>query len=176
MNDIISKLNLYFGQKAPQLPKEWKEILVKIAPYLSIVGVVLMIPGIMALLGARAMFSGFTRYGSYYPAGPSFGDFGIVIVFTIILAILYIMAIPGLFKKSSSGWNMLFYATLVSGLQSLIMMNLGSLVIGLLIGFYILFQIKPYYFGLATISETPASTNPVAPVAPQPPQSPTEQK
>ena len=149
MNQLIDTLDLYFGKKAPQMPAGIKEFIVKVSPWLSVVGVILTVPAVLAILGLGAYFSSFARYGM---VGYGYSGFGIWSVFTIIMTVLYIMAIPGLFKRSPSGWNFMFYAALVGGLQNLISFNLVGLVVGLLIGFYILFQLKPYYFGGATTS------------------------
>jgi hypothetical protein len=64
MNQLIKWLDLYFGQKAPQLPGKAKEFLVKIAPWLAIIGVVLAIPAILAVFGfSRFAFSMMGSYG-----------------------------------------------------------------------------------------------------------------
>ena len=157
MNQLITTLDLYFGKKAPQMPTGLKEFLVKVAPYLSVLGVLLIIPAILILLGLSSRFGGLP-YAAY---GVGYGGFGITAIFSIILVVLYILAIPGLFKRSPSGWNFMFYAVLVGAVQNLLSYNLIGLLVGLAISFYILFQIRSYYFGGATMtsptSQPPAS-------------------
>jgi len=65
--------------------------------------------------------------------------------------------VPGLFKKTNAGWNFAFYAEIVSLIGMLISFNIVSLIISGLIGFYILFQIRPYYTGAALIGSAPTT-------------------
>lgn len=159
MNQLIETLELYFGKKAPQLPPKAREVLVKIAPYITILGILLLIPAILVLLGLGTMLPTMAPYASY---GYAYNNVMIIAIFSIVLAVLYIIALPGLFHPSPKGWNFMFYATLVSALQNILMMNLLGLVIGLVISFYILFQIRPHYFGMAS-----PVTPPVPPSNPQ---------
>ena len=76
--------------------------------------------------------------------------------------VLYAIAVPGLFHRQAKGWNYSFYAVLVNGVGQLLVFNIIGLIVSLAISFYILFQVKPYYFGGATIS-----TPPVTPPRPQ---------
>lgn len=166
MNDFIKMLDEWFGQKAPKLPVKAKEVLVKIAPYLAIIAAVLLIPAILALLTLGSFGTGFMmRYGSGYGGG----FWGIAPIFTVVILVLYVIAIPGLFARNSKGWNMLFYASLVSALENLLRVDLVGLILGLLISFYFLFQLKPYYFGGAKISSQPSQPTP-----PQNPQNPSQ--
>jgi len=155
MNDIINTLNLYFGQKAPQIPKAGKEIIVKIAPYAAIVGAIITIPAVLALIGLGTYFSRFS-YGYGY------GGFQISAILSAIIIILEIIAIPGLFKRNATGWNFSFYAILVGAVQQLLTMQIAGLIISLVIGLYILFQVRPYYFGGATITENKSPDTPPA--------------
>ncbi|MEK7138082.1 MAG: hypothetical protein AAB787_01095 [Patescibacteria group bacterium] len=149
MNQLINWLNVYFGQKAPKMPEGLKSFLIQAAPWLAIVGLVFSLPAALVLLG----FSRFTMgYGMYV------GNYQMFSIFSIAIVVLYALAIPGLFKKTLAGWNFTFYALLVSLIQSLVMMNIGSLIIGGLIGFWILFQIRPAYTGVTT---PPPPTTPV---------------
>lgn len=143
MDALINWLNVWFGQKAPALPVKGKEIIVKIAPWLSLVMVVLAAPVVLALVGFGGYVGRYATYGVH--------DGSWYWIFAAATIILNILALPGLFKPSKSGWMFSFYAVLVGGVQNILMMNIGGLVIGLAIGFYILFQIKPYYFGSAQV-------------------------
>ena len=58
---------------------------------------------------------------------------------------LQVMAIPGLFKRKIKSWRLLFYISLISALLSLVKFDLGGLIVGTGISWYILFQIKSYY-------------------------------
>ncbi len=151
MNSFVNTLDLYFGRKAPQLPVGLKSFLVKIAPYLTILSLLFAIPAVLALFGLSFAFG--TAAG--YAAG-----FSILGVLSIVVIILNAMALPGLFRRTPQGWNFVFYSVLVQAIQSLLMMNIVGLVIGLLIGFYILFQVRSYYFGGSSLPH-PDAPSPV---------------
>ncbi len=141
LSQLEKTLDVYFGQKAPALPKNIREILVKIAPYLVLIGVIFSIPAVLALLGLGAIFTPLSlglgvRYGYGYILG---------IVFLIVSLVLSVMALPGLFKRQRRAWQLMFYSSLLSAVHSLLILSLGSLIIGTLLSWYILFQVKSLY-------------------------------
>lgn len=141
MAKLEKQLELYLVDKAPSIPKEWKQLIVKIAPWLSVIMVVFAVPAILAAFGLTAMFGSLI-----YLTGPVYGA-GLTIswFFTLVIMALEALAIPGLFKRTKAGWNLLFYANLLGAVQNLVIFNLGGLIIGTLLGLYILFQVKEYY-------------------------------
>lgn len=136
-------LEIYLVKKAPALPKSGKELVVKIAPWLVIVGVVLSIPAIFSLFTLNAMVSS-NPYGAYVTAalGPTYY---ISLILLVVVVILEILALPGLFNRKKSGWNFILYSALVSLVSSLITMNLVGFIIGGLLSLYLLFQVREYY-------------------------------
>jgi len=141
MTEFEDKLNDIFGKKAPALPENVKEFLVKAAPYLAILGAIMSVPAILLILGLGAVATPFAVAGGMNPlAGFSFGS-----IFLIANTVLMIMAIPGLFKRTMGAWRLMFYSTLVSAIGSLVSLSIGGLIIGTAIGFYFLFQLKPSY-------------------------------
>jgi hypothetical protein len=62
-----------------------------------------------------------------------------------VSVLLEALSIPGLFKRSRQGWRYAYYATLVSIAGNLIGLHIVSAIVSALVGFYILFQIRPYY-------------------------------
>ena len=148
MKNLIDKLEFYFGKKAPQLPEEFKTLLVKIMPYAAILAILSVIPAIFTLVGLGTIFRGF--YGYEYYRGMN-----LLIVSQIIVLVLYAIAIPDLFNKKAKGWNFMLYAVLVNIIGFLSTPdNIAGVVIGIIIGLYILFQIKPHYFGEVTKTST----------------------
>lgn len=143
MNGLTDTLEMYFVKKAPALPKGVKEFLVKIAPWLEIIGVVMTIPAIFAIFGFNAMMFG-TPYGGYVAARAGF-NFTFAMLFLIISFALMILSIPGLFKRSKMGWNYVFFAVLVNAVYSLLNGQIFSLIVGTILSFYLLFQVKSYY-------------------------------
>lgn len=136
-------LELYLVKKAPALPKGGKEFLVKIAPWLVIVGLVLSIPAVFSLFTLSSMVSA-NPYGAYVTSalGPAYY---ISILLLVVTIVLQVMALPGLFNREKRGWNFIFYSSLVSLISSLISMNLAGFIIGGLLSLYLLFQVREYY-------------------------------
>ena len=137
-------LDEYMVTKAPfQIPMNGKEVLAKIAPYLIIVFSILALPALLALLGITALLSPASAVAG---SGMSWGLFGIISIITSIASLaLNVMAIPGLFKRTRSSWRLLFYATLVSLVGGILSYNPIGAIIGAIIGWYIIFQVKELY-------------------------------
>jgi hypothetical protein len=134
--------------KFPQFPDNIKEILVKIAPYLCILGVVF---GGLALLAVLGIGVGASAIGV-----AAYGSMGIYWVSMGILAIMVVLeglAISPLMKRQKKGWNNLYYVfllSLVSGIVGFLGIgsfigNLFSLVISFVVGGWILFQTRDKY-------------------------------
>jgi len=140
LSDWEEKLNVYFGQKAPKLPESVIDFIVKVGPYLMIVGLIFSVPALLFAFGLGALISPLAflnvRYGVH---------FSLTAIFSLITLVLNIMAIPGLFKRLKSAWNLMFYASLIQAVSYLFSFNLGSLIIGMAISWYFLFQIRKHY-------------------------------
>lgn len=134
-------LDLYLGKKAPSLPSNWKEAIVKAAPWITLVLLVLSLPAVLVLFGIGTVLSPFSFLGG--------ANNGLLYILSLVLFaaswVLEALALPGLFKRARKGWNFVFYSTLVSTLSNVLSFNLSSLILGTLIPLYILFQIKSYY-------------------------------
>jgi hypothetical protein len=151
MNDLILKLDSIFGKKAPQLPPKLKEFIVKFGPYVLIISLIFVLIGLLGLLFAFIpMMLGASVVVGAAASSSFYGTMTKVLVsfaFTIVASVMELVALPGLFKRTSKAWNLIFYATLVSLLGSLVTFNFIGFIISGLISFYILFQIRPYYMG-----------------------------
>lgn len=134
------KLNVYFGERAPKLPESVAKFIVKATPYLMIIGLIFSLPAILLSLGLGAFLTPLSFLNMRYAFHFSFWT-----VFSLAVLVLRVMAIPGLFKRSKSAWNLMFYASLITALSSLLSLSLGSLIIGSAISWYFLFQIRKYY-------------------------------
>jgi len=139
LTQIEETLDLYFGKKAPAMPENIKQLIVKFSPYLIILAIILTLPSILIAFGLRAFWAPYAYGGrnTFY-----FSTWGIFSLFALVLQGI---AIPGLLKQTRQSWEYMFYASLISLLSSLLSLNLGSFIIGGAISFYILFQIKSYY-------------------------------
>ena len=140
-------LDEYMVTKAPfALPPEVKEFLVKVSPYLVIIFAVMALPIILAALGLTAILSPFAMMGGYhYGFGWGFSA-TIGLAISVITIIMEIAAVPGLFKRTRGAWRLLFYTSIVSLIGTIISFSglLGG-IIGAIIGWYILFQVKELY-------------------------------
>jgi len=147
LKNLEETLEEYLVKKAPfQLPENVKEIIVKFAPYLAILGVVMGIPGVLALLGAGTILAPLGFVGGMMTGRPFLGvGFIINVLFLGIMVLLQGLAIPGLFSRSKKAWTFLYWSALVGVIQNVISFNVGGLVIGGLISMYFLFQVKEYY-------------------------------
>ena len=143
-NRLEALLDEYLVRKAPfALPENAKEIIVKISPYIVLILVILSLPIILAVFGLTAFLTPFAVLGGYTASA---GALALVAgLLTLVAVILELMAVSGLFRRTRKGWRLVFYATLVSLVSSLLALNIVSGLIGALIGWYILFQVKDKY-------------------------------
>jgi len=142
LGKLEETLELYLVKKAPfQIPANIKELIAKFGPWLILIGIVFALPMILTAFGLGAVLA---PLGVLAGAGLSIFSILSTLVLVVVL-ILEAMAIPGLLKRSIKGWNLLYYSTLLNAVSNLISFNLGGLIIGSLISFYILFQIKELY-------------------------------
>lgn len=140
-NQLESTLDLYFVKKAPALPANIKELIVKFGPYLVLLSIIVSLPAILTLLGLGAFLMPFG-----YGAGAGYGlNYTISILFLLVNVVMMALALPGLFKRTLSSWRLLFYASLLSIVSSLVSFNFVGALINAVISFYFLFQIKSYY-------------------------------
>jgi hypothetical protein len=90
----------------------------------------------------------------------SYGRAFYLIIFLVLLtATLYIVAIPGIFRKKKMAWNLMLYGSIVYNISDLITISAGGnkcegdvcqannimILTHTIIFYYILFQIKAYY-------------------------------
>lgn len=140
---IVDMLEELFA-KAPSLPKNAKDVIVKITPFIAIIFGILGILGAIGGLGLFTFFSPLALLGG--PSGiASYGTGFISALFWLAASVLLLAAYPGTKANKISGWSMLFWSEVVSLAGSVISMSLVGGIIGALIAFYLLYQIKPYY-------------------------------
>jgi len=137
----------------PDLPKGLVEFLVKIAPYLALLSavVILIFGPFIGLLGTLA---------SILTLSPTYMVWVVLTVVVMLAeAALWIMAFKPLQNREMIGWIYMFWAMalgVVMGAVDLLNGNAGSLigsVISALIGYYVLFQMKPFYGKMAEMTE-----------------------
>ena len=132
--DLIGFLDYYLVKKAPfQIPDNVKELIVKFGPWIALILMVLSIPFILLGLGIGA--AGVVVGSMLLPA----------MILSCIAFVMKAIALPGLFARKMSGWTMLFYSQLVSMASSLLLLSFVGLIIGGLITFYVMFQVRTKY-------------------------------
>lgn len=146
--------------KAPfQLPKAAKEWIVKYGPWIALVGGILaalfIIPATFAALSLTASTSVLLGTYGYYGASVAAAAPVLYLALAVLAVQLVLMfiAIPMLLKRQRKGWLLLFYSDLISLAYTLVNsftygFSFGTLLSGLIgavIGFYLIFQIRSYY-------------------------------
>ena len=139
-NQIINTVEEWYS-KLPPLPRSWTEVIVKITPWIALVFGILGVLGSIAAFGILTVLSPFVALGGGVGAATN-GVIGSLLA--LVSSGLLLAAFPGTRAGKMSGWNMLFYSEVVSLVSSVVFFSVGG-VVGALIGFYILFQIKTHY-------------------------------
>lgn len=141
LGQLEDMLDEYLVKKAPAMPENIKEVLVKFIPWINLIFIILGLPILLALFGLTAFMTPFAMMGGYHGSA-----FGIIFqILTLVTIVVEIMALPGLFKRKEQGWRLSFYATLISLVTGIFGGNPVSALISAVISCYILFQIRSYY-------------------------------
>ncbi len=132
--------------KAPHLPQSARDVLVKIAPWLALLGGVL---GIMAMLSAGML--GAMLSLSMFGYGLLQISMLLSFIASLIASVLYLLAFSPLRKMQKKGWNYIFYGMVLTIIVAILNMVLGygsgalGTVIGALIGFWLMFEVRGMY-------------------------------
>lgn len=141
MKELEKMLSDLFA-KLPSLPVNIKQVIVKIAPYLAVIGIILSLPAVLAIIGLGAIGS------SMMAASGAWGYAGsgtLAVAFAVISVVLLALSVKGLFARTSSGWQFMYYNALVGAVYSLVRVDIMGFIIGTGVSLYILFQVKSYY-------------------------------
>ena len=128
--------------KAPvQLPQNVREFLARAAPWIALVLLVLALGPALHFLGIRGGWHWWRREPffatSLYLIGLAY----------LAYVVLLFLALPGLFNRRASGWQLAFYAEVLSILISVMVGNIVGGLLGGVIALYLLFQIRPLFHG-----------------------------
>jgi len=137
---LENELEPIFLGKFPPFPDDVKEFLVKYGPYFILVAAVFMLFGLLAAfgIGTAAIGIGVVAYGSGFMMY-------LALLIATIIAIIYLMAFSPLRARKKAGWNLMYYALILSLLSSLIQLAFLSVIVGGVLGFWVLFQIRDKY-------------------------------
>jgi len=137
---LMETLEYYFVTKAPfQIPENVKEMIVKFGPWIQVIFLLTIVPLLLALIGLGAMFSVYSPYG-YVHSAWSIGS-----IISLIVFVIDIIALPGLFARKMSGWNMSFYGIVLNLVGSIFTGNIIGAILGFVISGYVWFQVRSYY-------------------------------
>ncbi|HSX53172.1 MAG TPA: hypothetical protein VLF90_02260 [Patescibacteria group bacterium] len=164
LNKIEDMLSDVFVKKAPKMPENGKKALVQYLPWIDLVLGILTLWSALVLWHWAHLANAFVNYAN--SINQLYGNnlvqanrltagvwFGLIVL--IVEGVLYLAAFPGLRERKKSGWNLLFYASMVNVVYAIVIFFtdyggigtlLGSL-IGTAIGLYILFQVRSAYKG-----------------------------
>jgi hypothetical protein len=133
--------------QAPHIPEKGRRFITDIAPWCA------LIFGVLGAIGMLA--SGFViTVATVFSAGFALMFFVgnlLPMVCSVIAIVLTLMAYPGLRTLSKTGWNYIFYSTVVSsigGILGVLAGDVGMLLgtaLGALVGFWLLFEVRAYY-------------------------------
>lgn len=140
---LVEVLEQLFSN-APALPKNAKEGLVKITPILALIFGILGILGGISGLGILTVASPLMMFGGVEGMSAYGGGF-IAALLWLASSVVLLAAFPGTTARKRNGWDMLFWSEVISVAGSLVSLSFVSGIIGGLIGFYLLFQIKSFY-------------------------------
>ncbi len=137
----------YLRIKSPvQLPEKAREWIVKYGPWISLVLLIIsglvLIPLLIIALGMTAVTLPFAALAGA-TATTMWG--WVHIALSLVVIVMEAIAIPALLKRKLSGWKMIYYASLLSFVSSVLGMAWVSAIVGLIIGMFILFQIRSKY-------------------------------
>ncbi len=136
------KLEPYF-KKAPNLSEKIRKFIVQYIPYYALIVGILGVIGAVSTLGILSVASPFAMNDSNNSS--TFGMGTIATLLWLASSVLLIMAYPDLKDRKYKGWNFYFWSDIIHFVGSLVAGQLLSPLISVLIGLYILFQIKSFY-------------------------------
>lgn len=170
MNNLIYQIELFSKKNLPALPLNMKEGIVRFLPWAVIISIVFSWETISALFNAFMGSTGnFGIMNDLFDAVGYSSRRSIMRPYNFLFiggVILRLISIKGLFKFQKSGWNFLFYFSIVHFASAFFKRDPVVDVVYAVGLVYALFQIKDYYFGLAKLR--PLNQNPNGqPIPPQ---------
>lgn len=137
---LEKELEPIFLQKFPPFSEGLKEGIAQFGPYVLLLFSILGIIGLLgaAGLGGLGIGMGVVSFGTGF-------RFYVGILIAILMVVLYLLAFSPLKARKKSGWNLIYYALLISLLSNLVQLNIFGFIVGGLLGFWILFQIREKY-------------------------------
>lgn len=147
MSDITKQVWVLENQlvdvftKAPHLPQNIRDILITIAPWLALIFGILGVVSLLAIGSLWVVLTVVTLGATLWMM--------VHVLIGLISSGLALWAYPGLKAGLKTGWDKLFWSQIVSTIGIILSIfwstfSVGSIV-GVLIGFYLLFEIRSHY-------------------------------
>jgi hypothetical protein len=144
LKPLLKTLDENFA-KLPVLPKNVNEFIVSVAPWLALVF------GVLAILAGVAAFGVLSAF-SPVAAVAGVGGYALTAILSSIVllvqGVIELLAFPALKVRKVKGWNLMFYSLILSVVSSIVTLSVFGIVsslVGALIGYYFLYQVKSYY-------------------------------
>lgn len=150
-SNLIGLLEPYFTKQAPfQIPEAGRKMLVAWLPWISLILGVLCVLAFLPLIGLGAVVTSLSASVGY--------SAGMLIWIPLLLllgqGIIHLVAFPGLRRRSFGAWKLLFWADIIYFVYNVVnafvypatlITSLLGAVLSVLIGLYILYQVKKFY-------------------------------
>jgi hypothetical protein len=153
----------------PHLPTEWRKWLAANVWWITLVGVVLSVIGVLglifALINAMAIFGAVSSFYSVYGVSTAQTYTGwwilataVSLVFLVVTIVIEAMAVKPLKSQNKKGWDLMFLVFLIGVVSQLvgIVLNFNAMslipsiiftALGIAIGAYFLFELRSYFKG-----------------------------
>ncbi|MDB5170653.1 MAG: hypothetical protein JWO35_347 [Candidatus Saccharibacteria bacterium] len=162
LKSLETKLEDLFVKQAPPLPPNGKKAIVQYLPWINLVVGVLTLFAAYGLWHAAHYVNRLADYANSLSAaygGDTVSTSGLTITVWLGVAVLlaeaaiFIAAFPATRDRKKSGWDLMFYGVLINVVYGVVSLftnyggigNLVGAIIGSVIGFYFLFQIRASY-------------------------------
>lgn len=152
--NLIKQLEPYFTKQAPfQVPEGGRKLIVQFLPWITLIVGILAGLGLLSLLALLTGLSVLT-FGAVGVAAAVSPLLWLPLIALGVQAVVSFMAFPLLKKRSLKGWTLLFWVDIIYFAYSVlnaiadprsIISSLFGAVLGVVIGLYILYQVKGYY-------------------------------
>ena len=139
-NDLVKSLDNVFKQ-APHLPENIREVIVQIAPWVALI---LGILGVFGSLSALLLVLGLSPLMALAGGMQSGVSAVLLVLVGLVQSVITLMAFPKLQKNQYSGWMLLFWSELIGVVAAVLSLSIVT-ILGIIIGFYLLFEVKSYY-------------------------------
>ena len=175
LQTLETKLDEVLGDKAPfKLPANARKTIVEYLPWINLVLGVLTLWTAWALWHWAHVANSLIDYvntlsktygGAQLSAHRLTAAIWLGIIVLVVEGLLFVAAFNGTKDRKKSGWDLLFYASLVNVVYGVVIAfsdygGVGRLITTLIssvIGLYFLFQIRSYYTGRQSASQTTKS-------------------